>query len=531
MPALPHLNVRSQMAASSSPSTIYLNDHLMTPRDLFRLSLKGCSILLFVGALLCVLGAKLTVIDRYGSDLPYLDQWGKEADFIIGPFGEGNPAWLQGFLAPHNEHRIYFTTATNLLLTLVSGQWDARQQCIVSALLHALIAASLAVFAWRRLPRPFGAIVSALIIALAAVPLVWNNVLWGFQSEFYFLIGLSLVGIDGSLRRQFSARWWIGIAAMAAALVSMGSGFFGAAVIIPVLLRDVLARTRGWRAAWPTLTIALGIVVLGWHFHFAPPWHASLRPRSIGDFLAYAAHCLAWPLTTPIAAALFYLPLILLTRQWLRRGARAVETAHVQRFTVAAGAWVLLQVAALSYARGSGGGFPANRYGDILALGVIANAFALALLATPIQRRRWTIWASAWFAVLLCASAAKLNQIYRDDLPRHRREARAFEATVRAYVANGDAPALRRRPIPFLDYDWFIRILDRWAIRAVLPPSVSYPPRVSALSTAAVVLTRTGWFVLAVGLCALSVAALRCRFDTEASMLAARESSRRDRLL
>ena len=174
---------------------------------------------LFIGVLLFVFGSKLAVINRYGSDLPFQDQWGKEADWVLAPLLEGDPAWLNRALAPHNEHRIYFTLGIDVALALLSGQWDELQQCVVGALLHAAIAASLALFAWRRLPGAWRVISAGAIVLLTSTPLVWDNVLWGFQSQFYFLIGFSLLGMDGLLREKFSPRWFLGLLAMLCAMV------------------------------------------------------------------------------------------------------------------------------------------------------------------------------------------------------------------------------------------------------------------------------------------------------------------------
>ena len=468
---------------------------------------------LFFCTLLCVFGSKLAVIDRYGTDLPFQDQWGKEADFVLAPLREGNPAWLQGALLPHNEHRIYFTLGVDVLLTLISGQWDARQECVVSALLHAAIAVSLALFAWRRLPGAWGAVSAGVIVALTALPLAWDNVLWAFQSQFYFLIGFSLLGMDGLLRQTFSVRWWLGLLAMSCALVSMGSGFLGALALVPLFLRDLVGAGRTWRTRL-SLLATTAVLALGWCLSFAPPWHASLRAGDVNDFAAYAAHCLAWPAPTHvILGVLFYSPLLLLAVHWLRRGAPPGPAGHALRFTLAMGAWTLLQIAAVSYARGNNGGFPANRYGDILAVGIIANAFALGLLAPALgnMRRGWLVWAAAWLVGLGLSAATELTEIYREELPQHRRLTEAFESSVRAYILDGDAAALRNRPIPFPDYDWFIRLLDRPSIRAILPPSVTNPPRVSMLSSAASHLAKLGWFVLSIGLVCLALVAIRRR--------------------
>ena len=57
--------------------------------------------------LLVVLGAKLWVIQAYGTAIPYWDQW-DEANLFFKPWLEGHLTWGAWF-APHNEHRIFFT--------------------------------------------------------------------------------------------------------------------------------------------------------------------------------------------------------------------------------------------------------------------------------------------------------------------------------------------------------------------------------------------------------------------------------------
>jgi len=63
--------------------------------------------------LLVVLGAKLWVIQVYGTAVPYWDQW-DEAKRFFKPWLEGHLTWGAWF-APHNEHRIFFTRALDLL--------------------------------------------------------------------------------------------------------------------------------------------------------------------------------------------------------------------------------------------------------------------------------------------------------------------------------------------------------------------------------------------------------------------------------
>lgn len=457
--------------------------------------------LLFLGALLCIFGANLAVIDRYGSDLPLQDAWGKEAAFVLAPLLEGDSPWIAGALLPHNEHRIYFTLATNVGLALISGQWDQRQQCVVNALLHGVVMGALASFAWRRLPAKWGAIVALLCVALAALPLVWNNMVWGFQSQYHFLIGFTLLAIYGLLRAPFSRWWWIGAAAAVAAVFAMGSGFFAAAAVAVILLRDV----ERWRHHLPTFACTAAVLSLGLFLHTTVPWHAPLRATSASQLLSYAAHAFAWPLpAAPLFALLLYLPLALLAVRWIRGGAAGEGSAHTVRFTVALGLWVVMQIVALSYSRGAEAGMPANRYGDVFIIGIVANALALGLFRS--RSKPWIVWTGCWLAAVTFGGAAQLRTAFEADLPRHANEVQAYVDTLRAYVRDGNAAALAERPVPLAHRGWLKQILDRPVIRAVLPPSVSNPARISPLSAFAEQLARAGWLFAAAGVVALVLA-------------------------
>src|SRR5215213_4173804 len=78
-----------------------------------------------IALFLLIWGAKLAVIDRFGSDVPFWDQWAKEGELTYAPWLERGEFWRNLFV-PHNEHRIAPTLAVNLALVMISGQWDAR---------------------------------------------------------------------------------------------------------------------------------------------------------------------------------------------------------------------------------------------------------------------------------------------------------------------------------------------------------------------------------------------------------------------
>ncbi|HAO77927.1 MAG TPA: hypothetical protein DCQ92_02915 [Verrucomicrobia subdivision 3 bacterium] len=93
-----------------------------------------------------ILGAKLRLIQIYATNIPYWDQW-DEARMLFKPWLEGHLTW-SAWVAPHNEHRIFFTRALDWLEVWLNGQWDPRLQMVVNAFIHAGFAVGLAATIW-----------------------------------------------------------------------------------------------------------------------------------------------------------------------------------------------------------------------------------------------------------------------------------------------------------------------------------------------------------------------------------------------
>lgn len=426
---------------------------------------------LAAGFFLVAWGARVAVIDRFGSDLPYWDQWWKEGLEILIPWADHGELW-RNLVSPHNEHRIIPTLALNIGLLVLGGQWDARVQCVVNAVLPALLLSALLLVAGRRLTRGWALGVGLMALMLTAVPLAWENIIGGFQSQFSFLIGFSLVAMGGLLGwRACSRRWWLAVAAGGVSLVSMGSGFFWA---LPVGAIALLRFRRGEinrREAALTIGVAATFVIVGWLLRGTQPSHDVLHAQTIGQLLRYAVNCLAWPLPqVPAFAALTWAPWVLLAGLRLA-GAPALDRRTAD-FVLATGAWVLLQAIAVAYARGASPGLPASRYGDVFALGPIAGFAALAAMA-PCWRRAQL--AGLGFAGLLVAATAVAGVDAWTRVTARSAELVSFERTVRDFVRSDDYATFAERPIPFPSPEELARALRHPAIRAVLPSSVRPP--------------------------------------------------------
>ena len=454
---------------------------------------------------LLVFGTKLAVIDRYGSDMPFWDQWAKEGELLYAPWFERGELWHNLFL-PHSEHRMAPTLALNLGLVVAGGQWDARTQCVADAALDAAIAVGLFVWARRRLGALWGHAMFALLLLLFGPPLVWDNVLGGFQSQFYFLVGFSLLAMNGLIARAvFSGGWFLGLAAGLAAGVSMGSGFLCFVPVAAVSLLRTLRRGAPVRRAWVTLAVCIGVVGVAWIFRAHAPWHEPMHAQTPRDFLLYSYHCLSWPAPEwPWLAAVLWLPFLWAAFRWIRSGASEGDGS----FIMAGGAWVLLQIAAISYSRGADGGLPASRYGSVLMVGVIFAFMSVAWLGRDKVRKLAHVYG---LLALLVIAAAAIHSTYRalhNEIPERTRLYRDCERNVKAYVATGDMRHLDQQRIPFPDAKWLARILDEPTLRRLLPASINATSEMSGLSRFSEGLAKAGRYVVLLGALLMVAAAL-----------------------
>jgi hypothetical protein len=441
--------------------------------SLFR---AACGVCLF----LVIVAAKWATFDRFGSPMPDWDQWDAEASALLVPWLEQDPAFLGHLFAAHNEHRVVLTKLQALALTVANGQWDARLEAVVNAMLHGLVACGLwglAVRRWAGLPL---ALVWVVLAVVTGLPLGWQNVLGGFHSQQYWLLGLSVAAVALlPFARAGSARWWAGTAAAALALFSMGSGVLAAAAAGGLVAVRWARRETSARDALATLAVASVVVGAGWLLRVKVPWHEEMQVRTVADFLASIVHSLQWPWREHAwAAVALWLPWTLVALGRLRprpRGETAGPRDDHALLVTGLGGWVLLQVAATAYARGAGGGYPASRYMDTLALGVVANAFALLHLHAGARPRLVRGLGLLWLAVLTAGLPPLVRDTFGSDLRDARNYYRKAEGYLRRYLATGDAAHLILPDIPYPSVEGLVDRLTIPHLRALLPVPLRTP--------------------------------------------------------
>ena len=460
---------------------------------------------------LLLVGAKWAVFDRYGSDLPNWDQWDAEGIHLLAPWFE-HDHFLSHLFTPHNEHRIVATKLQNLAVTLAAGQWDARAEIVLNAALHSALAVACWLLGRRWLAARWHAPLFVLVALLFGLPIAWQNVLGGFHSQQYWLLALSFAAmVSLPFARPWSAGWWAAALAAGLALLTMGSGFLAAAVVFALVAWRWIRRDLTLREAWPTLAFTAALVAVGLLTRGEVGYHQHMKAKGAHDFFFCTVHNLQWPVSHGEAwwaALALWLPWVVVT--WLavapRRADALVPSKRSEDGLVAAqpsdadaarpaqtfaalGGWVVLQILATAYARGQHGDFPAPRYMDTLAFGMVANALALGWILTratskcsgdgrAVSRRASVArgaLAVAWLGVLTCGLWEVTPLATVDGLPDNQRYFAKAESYVRAYLVTNDRTDLLHEDIPYPGTDSFIERLTRPSLRRLMPASVRPP--------------------------------------------------------
>ena len=427
---------------------------------------------LLLGAFLWVFGAKLLAIDRFGSFIPYWDQWEAEAASLFHPLENGNLR-AGHLLAAHNEHRILWTRLLGLAeYRLNGGIWDPLFQQTVNAGLHAL--ALTLILAWLRRELPPDRFRPLVLFALLfALPFGAENTLLGFQSQFYFLLLFGAAAIRGlTAAPPLAPRWWLGALALGAAFFSVASGFLAAPAVAAVYVFQMLRDRRLVPRQLCALALLLGYAVVAWRFTPVVAGHAGYQAAGPLDFARTLAKALAFPFCeTPLLALFMQGPLLVLGYRLLRPGAGRAQAAPPW-FLAGAAFWVWLNAAATAFGRGAGAPAPESRYMDTLFIGVLLNAAAtLHVSATGCPRGLKTA-GRIWLAVAAIGLAGVFWIRTRPVVVWSSQLRKIEEAHTLQFMQDGDLARLAALPfnaIPHPSGERLAVLLENKTVRALLP--------------------------------------------------------------
>ena len=434
--------------------------------------------LLAAGLFLILVGSRAALISHAGSATPFMDEWDGDWAGLIKPYLDG-ALTLEGLVAPFMEHRILFTRVIVLSIFHVSGYWDVVLQMIVNAILSSTCIV-LTSFALARVLSGGWALAAIATTSLVnVIPFSFDNVLLGFNTHFYLLPALSLLGlwlIAGS--RAWSLKWAAGAVFGASSFFCLASGALTLAAALACHLAQMACGRRAGLREWLGAAALAGAVAVLIGFIPHIPESDALRSQSPGEFLSALARLAGWP-AGPLLGLLLPLPSAMFC---LRVVADRADVKDPRWFNFAAAAWVFAQIAAIALGRGNGG--LQSRYLDMLML-ALAIHFVSALWIVQAQaqgakRRATAGWVLAAWVAIVAVSLQRAERPIPKEIEAWRQTVGLGGRNIRDFLKTGDVASLSGAPIltiPYPDQGALRAYLGTPEIRSSLPPELlSQPP-------------------------------------------------------
>lgn len=442
-----------------------------TPERSARLN----SFLLYGGLVIIFFGIKLWVIDSFGNATPYWDQWDAEADHLYRPYMNGslrfNDLW-----APHNEHRIFTTRILDLLLLFFNKTWNPLQQMVADALLHSVFLSYFLLLLTRVVGRHLFPLLMVVGLFLFSLPFGYENILTGFQAQFYFVLLFGMASLwYVSTREALSRGWWLGLLFGWLSFFSLASGVltFAAGAIIPMLFFITgVRRTRKELIAVAVLVLSFGV-----SYWLTPNLNGPQSPdaKTFEQFYDAIVKDLSWPNSGSfIWAFARNLPSLLFTIHLLVKRPAASD---YRWFVLAVIALTFGQAASIAYGRALEN--LASRYLDLFMVSVMVNFACLVILAQQFKSK-WRIVIVAGSFIWLAVFASMIGNSASDNLPgaleRRKMTAMVQQGNTKGFVVTNNMEFLNNKmhlEIPYPNAERLASLLNTPEIRAILPYNIA----------------------------------------------------------
>ncbi len=419
---------------------------------------------MLLGTFLVVFSSMLWTVENFGTSIPYYDEWDAEADWLYRKY-ENSDLGISEILAPHNGHRLVLTRLTSLALYVVNVGWDPQLQMIINALLHAIICAVLVRFILlnHHSYNPLFPVV--LTVILFAVPFSWISITVAFQTQFYLMILFSILALQSLANSQYIFGYSLSILAM----LSMTPGAF----VFPAFVGAILASAvqsrvmTKWQILQCMISISLfTLFILTLHEEpAAQVYHA----QHIRGFLISILAAISWPFRVSFVIGLvIYVPLaVYLTR--------SILVLHGSPFILSLGVFIACQILAMAYFRGGEGVPPANRYWEIMIVGIWINGMCAWHMVHQKSSKFAKHAAALWLFIAIIGLSIIGYQSFSDGLPNRKADALTAQSLILEYLETGNRNIFLGKnssEISYLDTDALVALLDDKQIREILPSSL-----------------------------------------------------------
>ncbi|MGO1072240.1 hypothetical protein [Lysobacter sp. CA199] len=366
------------------------------------------------------------------------------------------------------------------MFSLNGNQFDAKVQMFFNIGIFLAVVFAFMYSVGRLLPRRRAALFAAAALIAFCLPLGWENLIAGFQNQFYLLLAGSLAMIWIASAARPGPRMALVLLPIAILVnFTVASGALASFIVAAILSARALAPNRRRGLLLGLAAAHLAIFAVAMSAVPSLPHHIPLHARNAAELVQAFGLGVAWPFRPrALAILVVYLPAVLTLALLLRRLIRRQRLPHGSLYLLGISAWSLAQIAAVAYSRGHDLlGMP-PRYADILVLGLLANiALALRLTRRDSTARPWRA-ASVFYTLGMAFGLLMLMPQYMEMMQERSDFGRRQTEYLRAYLDDGDQPRLaaaHQGPLGYPDARRLAALLDDPAIAAFMPGDIARP--------------------------------------------------------
>lgn len=434
--------------------------------------------------------AQALLIRAFADASPFWDEWGLAPMFKSYLRGTLS---LSDLFAQHVDHRIFTTRILSIAtFALMGNVWHPIANTLVSAALNGIMAG---VYAWT-VARLIGwHWLTVLSVACLVSPVQYENILSGFQIQFYTLM-LGVVG-GACVLALIGRLTWRGVAATLAgmfiALFSMGGGIVA---VGSLWLGAALCVWRGSGSAKMLLCdraslARLGVVTAGGivlaalffaDYRFLTPSSAAMDQWP--HVLDYLVLCLAYPIVETTTAPwwaklsgllLIWAPILTACALLTRRDDRRLAVLFVVLATYVVGAACLLAIQR-SFGDAHIITTTSSRHRTVLVWSSILSLLSLATLLCMVRtidraaiRRALLVLYSVGSVALLTFWCVRTISSF-EEARGYMDWRRSMAANVFLFLRHPDTPPAD--PLPFPSREFLLAQLSDPEVQSFLPPEI-----------------------------------------------------------
>ena len=426
-------------------------------------------------ASLIVLAAKIYLIARYSSEVPFWDEWDAQGSKLLVPYRTGQLS-VEDLFAAHNEHFITFGRLLWLAVFTLADSWNVRAVMYVNALIHVSVFFILAFSLYSSKSSFANFFILAFLVFAYSLPFGWENTIWSMQSCTYLLLLFAVssnVVLVGS--RAFDRKWFAGTLLAGCSYLCMASGAITLLPFALVTFFQLILRERRGRSEWAGLLVHFLIIFAC--VSFVPNLNSSDHAGGANyvDFFVGLMDYLSWPYT---AAPYFFLlnivPIIIL---FLFLFINRVPIDDRRWASLLIALWSCAHMAMFAYGR-SNTTIISSRYTDVILLNTAIN-IGLAIKFVSIGnvwRICFAIATGAWVLsiiyslsyLFLCCTLPAVEHRHSTGLLQQANLQQFYERGELGNLPNAQRPEL---PYPFADR--LLQLLKDDVIRSELPADIS----------------------------------------------------------